>query len=67
MVRCIRPYLASGAILDLLALPVLFRLLAADTYVAVAGGTGQIAFGIFAFMFNAMIFVVLILMSLMVA
>lgn len=60
----IRPYLASGAILDVLALPVLFRLLAADNYVAVSGGTGQSPMGIFAFMFNAMIFVGLILMSL---
>ena len=63
----IRPYLASGAILDVLALPVLFRLLAADNYVALAGGTGQSPMGIFAFMFNAMIFVGLILMSLIVA
>ena len=62
----IRTYLASGAILDVLVLPVLFRLLAADNYVAVAGGTGQSPMGIFAFMFNAMIFVGLILMTLMV-
>ena len=60
----IRTYLASGAILDVLALPVLFRLLAADNYVAVASGTGQSPMGIFAFVFNAMIFVGLILMSL---
>jgi hypothetical protein len=45
---------------------VLFRLLAADNYVAVAGGAGQSLMGIFAFMFNAMIFVGLILMSLIV-
>ena len=60
----VRTYLASGTILDLLVLPVLFRLLASDSYVTVAGGTGQSP--IFAFMFNAMIFVGLILMSLIV-
>ena len=59
----IRTYLASGAILDVLVLPVLFRLLAADNYVAVAGSTGRSRMGIFAFTFNAMIFVGLILMT----
>jgi hypothetical protein len=58
----VRLYLASGAILNLLALLVLFRLLAAHSYVAVQGPMNGLAF-----LLNGSIFAGLAVMSLGVA
>jgi len=66
--KWIKPYLASGAFLDLLVLLLLLRLLGAGTYVGVDAGTPhQGSMSMLVFLFNGMLFAGLLVISIGIA